>query len=373
MSVALVAAITLKRRIAKSGKAKKDDGLHAESLARCGFLFIKNPILYFENLIMTHDDKTTKYSKRDHHPWTLVLGGGGARGMAHVGVLRVLEEAGLVPSYIVGTSIGSVIGGMYAQRPDTNEVYRRLTAFLEGDFYRDVGLSMFYETKKSGLFEQLEAWVNEVRKRLLMSKLMLTPGAFARDLLEQALGYLLDDTPISATVIPFATISCDLVKGTVEIITDGSIITATCASSAIPGVVEPVKYDGKLLVDGGTTSMTPVWEAKELVPYPVIAVTIARPLNSNATPTRGIEVMLRAGDLASMHLNRRSLLSAEIVIAPDVGDVHWSEFHRGEEMIQAGQLAAHDALPAIKELLQTRKSGTSRWWKSRKQPSQKRR
>jgi len=322
---------------------------------------------------MTNDRKTTKYTTRDHAPYTLVLGGGGARGMAHVGVLRVLEEAGLAPSYIVGTSIGSVIGGMYAQRPNVNELYRRLTVFLQGDFYRDVGLSMFYETKRSGLFDQVEAWVNEVRKRLLMSKVVLTPGAFARDLLEQALGHLLDDAPISETVIPFATIACDLVKGTVEVITDGSIITAACASSAIPGVVEPVGHEGKLLVDGGTTSMTPVWEAKELAPYPVVAVTIARPLNSNTSPTRGIEVMLRAEDLASMYLNRRSLLSAEIVIAPDVGNVHWSEFHRTEEMIQAGQLADRDTLPAIRELLQTEKSYTSRWWKSRKQSSKKHR
>ncbi len=322
---------------------------------------------------MTNDRKTTKYTTRDHPPYTLVLGGGGARGMAHVGVLRVLEDAGLQPSYIVGTSIGSVIGGMYAQRPDADEVHHRLTTFLQGEFYRNVGLSMFYETRKSGLFDQLEAWVNEVRKRLLIGKVMLTPGAFARDLLEQALGHLLDDTSITETVIPFATIACDLVHGTVEIIRDGSIITAACASSAIPGVVEPVKYDGKLLVDGGTTSMTPVWEAKELAPYPVVAVTIARAFNSNTAPTRGIEVMLRAGDLASMHLNRRSLLSAEIVIAPDVGNVHWSEFHRSEEMIQAGQIAARDAVPAIKELLKSGERKTSRWWKSRKRSSIKRR
>ncbi|MFZ1976887.1 MAG: patatin-like phospholipase family protein [Bacteroidota bacterium] len=270
-------------------------------------------------------------------PFTLVLGGGGARGLAHVGVLKALERIEFVPSLIVGTSMGSLVGGMYSQLRSADRVEKKLRDFLEGAFFKRIGLEQFSETDPKSSRSVQDRFASHLRQRYYFSKSALGTGKFAQMKLIQSLRILLEEADIKDLFLRFAAVTSDLSSGGEYVFTSGSIIQAVAASSAIPGIVAPLEIGSYLFVDGKATSTIPVPAARRLSKNPIIAVDVRQSLGSFENHHHGFEIVIRAGNITSDKLNNIHLQHADIVLKPDVRDIHWNEFHRIDYCVHAGE------------------------------------
>jgi NTE family protein len=282
-------------------------------------------------------------------PFTLVLGGGGARGLAHVGVLKALENIGLVPSLIVGTSMGALVGGMYSQLRNANAVEKKLKEFLSGFFFKRIGLEQFSEIDGKNSRSVWERFAVHLRQRYYLSKSALGSGKFAQMTLVQSLRMLLEEEEISNLPLRFAAVTSDLATGEEHVLTSGSLITAVAASSAIPGIIAPLEIGSHLFVDGKVTSTIPVPAARSLSLDPIIAIDVRRSLENFVNHRRGFEVIIRASDITSNKLIDMQLQHADIVLRPNVEEIDWNEFHRVDQCIRAGEQAIEENLQQIRD------------------------
>jgi NTE family protein len=161
---------------------------------------------------------------------------------------------------------------------------------------------------------------------------------------------LLDDISIERCRIPFAAVSCDLLTGEEVICHKGSMLRAVAASSAIPGVVAPVRLDGRTLVDGAPTSMVPVDAARRLSKLPVIAASVTRDVRGSKPVANAIDVVLRAGAIARMQLTEYNLRDADVVLRPRVEQYGWADFISLDSFVAEGERATKKALRAIRTM-----------------------
>ncbi len=252
----------------------------------------------------------------------LVLGGGAARGFAHVGVIRALEQEKVPIDMIVGTSVGSLIGAIYAY--DANSFDLEWTAFsLEKDDLFDYGILTAITGMGVAKGEKLEAFVkNKVPVQ-----------------------------NIENLKIPFAAIATDLNRGTRVVLDRGPVAKAVRASSAIPGVFNPVDYQGKLLVDGGVIDNLPISVARERGADIVIAVDISENV-INYNITNLVDVMLQAVTIMAAENVKYKRKEADVLIAPAVGNVGMLDFTQKKRCMQAGIEAAQKAMPEIKKKIE---------------------
>jgi len=262
----------------------------------------------------------------------LVLGGGGARGFAHVGVIRALEEAGVPVALVVGTSVGSVVGALYASDPDAQRLERTTRGLGLDDFF-DFTLAPLHSGSALGLAS------GERLERFMLARI----GA----------------TPIERLRIPFAAVATDLETGEAVVLRSGGVARAVRASCAIPGVFEPVEQGGRLLVDGGVARNLPVRIARELGADVVIAVDVGAPA-AGSRPRNFVEVFLRAVSLAANAEVDAARREADVLLTPDVGAIGLLEFDRKGEAVAAGAAAARAALPRIREAMEGWSPGARR-------------
>jgi NTE family protein len=244
----------------------------------------------------------------------LALGGGAAKGFAHIGVIKMLEASGIHADVVSGTSAGSVVGVLYASGMDAFQLQEQAFALDEGRI-RDV---RFFS---GGLVQgqKLQDYVNALVK----------------------------NTPIEKLRTPFAAVATQLENGDRAIFIRGNAGQAVRASSSIPGVFEPVEIDGRHFVDGGVVSPVPVDAARQLGADIVIAVDIsARPDGSNPGSMMGVvgqSITIMGRRLAEQELGR-----ADIVIRPKVGQIGPTDFDQKNVAILEGERAALAAIPAIR-------------------------
>lgn len=248
----------------------------------------------------------------------LVLGGGAARGFAHIGVIRALEQEKIPIDMIVGASVGSLIGAIYAA--DQNSFELEWTAFtLEKDTLLDYGLMNAFTGMGVAKGDKLEEFVR--------SKVAI-PN-------------------IESLKVPFAAIATDLNRGSRVVLDKGPVAKAVRASSAIPGVFQPVVLQGKTLVDGGVVDNIPVSAARERGADLVIAVDIGEQV-TNFNIADIIDVMLQSVTIMAAQNGRAEKKLADVLIAPAVGDVGMLDFTQKKRCMQAGIEAARKAMPEIK-------------------------
>jgi len=252
----------------------------------------------------------------------LVLGGGAARGFAHVGVIRVLEQEKIPIDMIIGTSVGSLIGAIYAS--DLNSFELEWTAFtLERDNLMDYGI-----------FSAVTAM-----------------GPVKGDKLEEFVKTKVPVANIENLKLPFAAIATDLNRGTRVVLDSGSVARAVRASSAIPGVFNPVDYQGKLLVDGGVIDNLPIAVGREKGADIVIAVDISENV-VNFNITNMVDVMLQAVTIITAENTKVKRKAADVLIAPAVGSVGMLDFTQKKRCMQAGIEAAQKSMPEIRKAIE---------------------
>jgi len=276
-------------------------------------------------------------SNRKVIPFTLVLGGGGARGLAHIGVLKSFEKINLIPSLIVGTSMGAVIGAMYSQLSSAEAVEKRVSEFIEGNFFKSIGLEQFSDIDNENSNSLWERFAAYLRQKYIFSKSVLGSGALAQTTLLQSLRMLLNDGDIRDLSLRFAAVTSDLVTGEEQVITSGSIITAVAASSAVPGIVAPLAIGPRLFIDGTVTSTIPVPAASSLSKDPIVAIDVRRSLGSFENHWHGYDVVIRAGEVTTRKLNDLHLQKADLILKPDVENIDWNEFKRIDQCVSAGE------------------------------------
>jgi len=284
-------------------------------------------------------------------PFTLVLGGGGARGLAHIGILRALEKNDFIPSLIVGTSMGALVGAMYAQLRSAEAVEEKMRNYLQGDFFRKIGLEEFSDTDNESPHSLWERFSAHLRQRYFLSKSVFGTGTFAQETLLQVLKMLLEERDVRDLSLRFAAVASDLVTGEEIVFTSDSVITAVAASCAVLGIVAPIKVGSSLLIDGTVTSTIPVPAARSLSGNPIIAVDVRQLLDSFENCQHGYEIFIRASDITRSKLNDIHLKQADIILRPDVGSLNWNEFSRINQCIRSGEQAVEENISKLKRNL----------------------
>lgn len=253
----------------------------------------------------------------------IALGGGGARGFAEIGVLRVLEQEKIPIDIVVGTSVGSLIGAIYS---DSGRV-------LDAEF---IAISMTNED----IFDY--------------GALSFFSGGFVKgEKLESFINNRLRNRNIENMKVPFGAVAVDLRTGEAVLFDRGPVARAVHASCAIPGVFVPVVIGGKVFVDGGVTDPIPVDFAIKKGAEVVIAVAIAPALPAVA-PKNPIEVAFHAVTIMSSRIGVLGAKSADVVINPDVGNVAYDDFTKKKQLIEAGEKAARAAISAIREAIKAK-------------------
>jgi NTE family protein len=299
--------------------------------------------------LMNNDRRNTEIK-----PFTLALGGGGARGLAHIGVLRALERRRLLPARIVGTSMGALVGAMYAKLGRADAVEEKLRAFLEGEFFKRAGLEQFSDTDTENGHSLWDRFAAHLRQRFLMSISALGTGAFAQESLLQGCAMLLGGGSISDLRIPFAAIATDLMSGE-------EVVPAVAASCAVLGIVAPLKSGNRLLVDGTVTGTIPVRAARMWSSDPVLAVDVRQSLVTSEVPRYGYEVFIRASEITRSTLNEVHLREAAATIRPEVFNVRWNEFSRVNDCIRWGEQAV-EAESSVLLRRFTKRRWRLEWW-----------
>lgn len=281
----------------------------------------------------------------------LVLGGGGARGMAHIGVLKVFERENIPIDMIVGTSAGALFGGMYCQSHNARSVEERLAELVKSDIYEESGLKKVIKKQEDeNFFDQL---TTRLKERIVVNMAYSREGIVKHNRLRKVIDFLLPDLRIEACKVPFYAIAVDLISAKEMIFSEGSIRTAVDASSSLPGYFAPVEYDGKLLVDGAVLQVVPVPAAKELGADFVIAVNVSQELEENPVLDNVIKIIFRSSAITGNRYNKTLLNDADVVLRPQIGHLHWSEFEQYEEAIAKGEQVARLALPIIRKKLKS--------------------
>jgi len=247
----------------------------------------------------------------------LVLGGGAARGFAHVGVIRALEQEKIPIDFVVGTSVGSLIGALYADKGSSFDL--EVIAFkLEQEDIFD--FSVFASTTGPVKGDRLEQFVKE---------------RIARERIE--------DLPI-----PFAAVATNLNTGEEVVLNRGSIAKAVRASSSIPGIFTPLQYFNMTLVDGGVVNNVPVDVARAMGADVVIAVNIGKDVVNNNI-TNIIDITMQAVNIMANEISAFKMRDADVLIEPSVGSVKMMDFSMKESLMRAGIEAGKNAVPEIRK------------------------
>ncbi|RLB25240.1 MAG: hypothetical protein DRG73_02310 [Deltaproteobacteria bacterium] len=280
----------------------------------------------------------------------LALGGGGARGLAHIGVIKVLEREKIRPDVIVGTSIGSIVGGAFASGMKINDLEKRAESFLESDLYQSSELKAIGDAE-SGAEQRLSKRI----QAYFMTKFRLTqalyrPSILQIDEIQEFVNFFIPDIQIEETIIPFRAVATDLRSGESVVLKKGSLRRSILASSAVPGALPPVEINGRQLSDGGIICNVPVQHLFEEGAQPIIAIAVDRDIALCSELQTAVDIYVRAGEIQGFHLEKYSLENADIVIRPQISGIHWTDFSRSRELISIGETAAINTLPEIQRL-----------------------
>lgn len=248
----------------------------------------------------------------------LALGGGAARGFAHIGVIKALESQGIIPDVVVGTSAGSVVGALYASG-NTGFSLQKMALEMDEAGITDWAVPLF--TKTSGVLkgEALQAYINKSVNQM----------------------------PIEKFKIPFAAVATDLQSGDAVIFQRGNAGVAVRASSSVPSVFQPVKIGERNYVDGGLVAPVPVRFTRDMGADLVIAVNISSQPEAQSANS-SMEILLQTFAIMGKRLNFHELKDADVVISPALGAMKGSDFNGRNQAILAGEQAAFAVMSQIK-------------------------
>jgi len=276
---------------------------------------ISNSLQAFFRQLTSTPARPTKTPQRS---LGLALGGGFARGLIHIGVLKVLEEEGIQISAIAGTSAGAIVGACYCSGLSAADMARIARRLRFKDFARwTLDRGGFYSNERVSLF----------------------------------LNHVLPCKDFSQLRTPLAVVATELSSGEPAVFHSGSIADAVRASCAYPGVFTPVPVNGSLHVDGMLSYEVPTTPLKQMGIDCVLGVLLRAYPNRTAPPRHFLDVIVQCFAIAQARMSLQWIKDADLLLQPDVNGYAFDQFERADEMIAVGEQAMRDELPALKEAL----------------------
>lgn len=270
------------------------------------------------------------------------MGGGGAKGLAHIGVLSALEEMGIEFTAVVGTSIGAIIGGLFAIDGTCEGLKEKAGGIIGSDDFRSLGLNAFI--KKETIFDKLA-------EKFYMGKLLFKEAQIDVAKTEGLFRGLFKDMTFEQTRIPFAAVALDLATGEDFVFDHGPLMIGAWASAAIPGIFPPVVYDERILIDGGVTTDLPVRICHGFGVDVVIGVYLGGPIARIERYKTGFQILKRSAEILNFRINEPNLVDADVLIHPHLDNMHWADFSKIDECVEEGRNAVLRRQKEIKEAL----------------------
>ncbi|MFQ5830089.1 MAG: patatin-like phospholipase family protein [Candidatus Methylomirabilia bacterium] len=286
----------------------------------------------------------------------VALGGGGVRGLAHVGVLRAMTEERIPVDLIAGISMGAIVAARFSLMEGLPD--QSLIGGLGG-----LGLSPLPSLAQG---PDSNGWWGRLRRLVDLQRFMLDNllwwGVAHEAKADALLLELTAGKRLEEGRIPLAVVACDLISGTPVVFRTGPARLALRASTALPGFFPPVSHNGQLLADGGLVGMVPTGVVREMGAGLVIAVD-ADPPHSVPEIRDGLEAFLRVLDICWQHHKECLLREADVVIRPEFGGpIRTLDFSKSGQCVEAGARAAREAVPVIRSLLQDKQPGNLHRW-----------
>ncbi|MBP4140982.1 patatin-like phospholipase family protein [Flavobacterium sp. P4023] len=279
----------------------------------------------------------------------LVLSGGGAKGFAHIGVLKVLEEAGVKVDYIGGTSMGAVIGGLYATGYNAAQID---SIFQETDFNKLINdfiprsSKNFYERRN----EELYALVLPFNKFKIGIPEALSKGMYNYNLLSRITRNVRDIKDFNQLPTPFLCIGTNIETGKEVLLNKGNLAQAMIASSAFPSLFSPVEIDGQILVDGGVVNNYPIEEIRKLGADIIIGVDVQNDLLDRHQLKDATKILVQITNLQSIERMKKNVADTDVYIKPDITQYGVISFDKGKEIITKGEEAAFGVFEQLRQL-----------------------
>ena len=289
----------------------------------------------------------------------LVLSGGGAKGFAHVGVLKVLEEAGIRVDYVAGTSMGAIVGGLYASGYNAREIDSVLNIHdLQGLVRDDLprAASSFYQKENDGKYALSLPWV----KKKIEIPTAVSRGQSAYNVFSQLTEHVHEVNDFSKLPIPFFCVATDLENGEEVVLDHGFLPEAIRASGSYPGLLAPVRIDGKTLVDGGIVDNFPVEKLKAKGVDLIIGVRVSRGLEAVENVNTLPELLAQIGGFQMHSKWEEKVKQCDIFISPDLEEFSTFSFDDSEEIVERGEIAARYKIAELKAAVRRQKSSPER-------------
>ncbi|QPC46235.1 patatin-like phospholipase family protein [Mangrovibacillus cuniculi] len=248
----------------------------------------------------------------------LALGSGGARGFAHIGVVKVLQEEGIPIHFIAGSSMGALVGALLAVGHDMDQLYKMSNSF---------------------------------RRKFFMDFTVPNMGFISGSRIKEFIRIFSHQKNIEDCQTPLAIVATDLIKGEKVVFREGPIDQAVRASISIPGIFVPEKWDGKLLVDGGVIDRVPVSVVREMGADLVISVDVSH-VKRDAEINNIYDVIMQSIDIMQLEVAHRREIDSDIMIKPKVGKYSSRAFTNIQEIISVGEEEARKHLPKIREAIE---------------------
>jgi NTE family protein len=287
----------------------------------------------------------------------LALGGGGARGLAHAGLLETLVAEGLSPDRVYGVSAGAIVGAAFAFEPDLSRLLPRALAYLRSPAFaryaERVGAGRRSpapadDAARPGVLRRIRGFMRAER---VFHRMIASPSLLDGAALREVVDALLPDADVADAVVPLTIVALDLVSGREVEITRGPLRAAVLGSASLPGIFPPVPYGACLLADVGVVSAVPCHAARRGGADVVVAADVAqRPAARRSFPT-AVDVLLRTEEAAGALFRGLVLSQADVVVRPDVARIDWTDFSNMDETIARGRAAARAAVPDIRAAL----------------------
>jgi NTE family protein len=284
----------------------------------------------------------------------LVLTGGGAKGFAHIGVLKVLEKAGVKIDYIGGTSMGAVVGGLYATGYNAQQID---SIFHNTNF--DELLKDYVPRKNKSFYEkrndEMYAFSLPFKKLSIGVPIALSKGMYNYNLLNKLTHSVRHIRDFNQLPIPFLCIATDIETGEQLILNKGSLSQALLASSAFPSLFSPVEINGKMLIDGGVSNNYPIDEVRKMGADIIIGVDVQDGLKNRDSLKEATQILLQISNLQMIGAMPEKIRKTDIYIKPDISGYTVISFDKENEIIKKGEDAALKVLDQINKIGQTNK------------------
>ncbi len=287
----------------------------------------------------------------------LGLGGGGARGLVHIGILKVLHTHKIPISVIAGTSAGAIVGAMFAATQDPEWIEDRFKKFFNHDLFKNLGTERMVPV--SGQRSPLTQFAQKVRDRMVIALSMQRSSIVKKSRLKDALSFLIPVATFSELLVPLKVVATDLVSSNTIVYSEGDLVEAVVQSSSIPGYIEPTLQEDAVIIDGGIGMPNPVSLLADDADF-LISVDIKKELTRHKLDLNIYDILQRSEEVTHYKLSSDLAAQAHHVVHPKGMHYHWAEFNEMDSLVNKGKAAMEENIQQLRDEIKTYYSYCSR-------------